>query len=374
MYLRRLLLFIILCCCTWQASARYNPRWAGYGVEVNPIYGKVLKHNYIFPPVPKSTYGLDVVLLKQTDGRQDWQQHRHYPLIGLGVTYTNYGIDSVYGEAFGIYPVLELLLVRGMKLEWTCRFGYGIGYISKRFERHPSWDTVNNLIGSHLNNFTMFTTQLRYKASEKLHIHAGFNFTHISNGSFRLPNLGINMYGGHVGMRYFPVTDNPDRKHKHIDLLYNRWMVQARVGIGFVEYNNADGPRYPAYAATLYGSKRYGSRNKVLFGIDYTYYDAVYNFMRNNEIGIGEEHSRSWEGVFFVGHEFLFGRFGVIAQFGIPFRHTEMNKDKTVQKLGYSYYLLQYEDGFLKELTLNSFIKSNNLEAANLEFGLGIGI
>lgn len=367
-----LLLFTLFIFHTASAQ-RHNSPLAGYGVEVNPLYGKILKHNYIFPPVPQYSYALDVNILKRTNGNRDWEQRRNYPLIGIGITYTDYGIKQVYGRALGVYPVLELPLVRGERMEWTCRFGYGIGYISQRFERYPSWDTINNLIGSHLNNFTMFTTQLRYKASERLHFHVGFNFTHISNGSFRLPNLGINMYGGHIGVRYFPVTDNPDRRERNLDQLYNRWLIQARVGMGMIEYNNTHGPRYPVYAVTLFGSKRYGSRNKILAGIDYTYYDAVYTFLRNNEIAPGEERKRSIEGVAFVGHEFLFGRFGVVAQLGVPFRHAEINKDKTVQKLGYSYYIVQAEHGILKELTVNSFIKSNNLEAANLEFGIGAG-
>jgi hypothetical protein len=65
---------------------------------------------------------------------------------------------------------------------------------------------------------------------------------------------------------------------------------------------------------------------------------------------------------------------GVIAQLGVPFRHSYINKDKTIQKLGYCYYIIQQETGVLKELTINGFIKSNNLEASHLEFGVGMGI
>lgn len=347
---------------------------AGWGIEINPVYGKIIKHNYIFPPMPRQSYALDINILKQTDGSKEWQARRKHPLFGIGITYTDYGIDSVYGKCIGLYPVWEIPIVLGEKLEWTCRFGYGIGYVTRRFERHPTWDTLNNLVGSRLNNFTMFTTQVRYKLNHNVHLHAGFNFSHISNGSFRLPNLGVNMYGGHVGMRYFPVTDRPDKVGGTPEKLPNRWMVQARLGLGMIEYNNVDGPLYPVYTATLYGAWRYGSRNKVLAGVDYSYFTAMYAFLRNNEIVPGEEKANSWEGVIFVGHEFVIGRVGVIAQLGVPFRHTYINKDKTIQKLGYSYYVWQAEQGILKELTLNGFIKSNNLEASHLEFGLGLGI
>lgn len=367
-------LLLCLFVCLPAALLAQNDKLAGYGIEVNPVYGKIIKHNYIFPPMPRQSVALDINILRQTNGSKDWQTRRKYPMVGLGITYTDYGIDSVYGKCVGLYPVWELPIVRSEQLEWTCRFGYGIGYITKRFERYPSFNTQNNLIGSNLNNFTMFTTQLRYKVNHHVHIHAGFNFSHISNGSFRLPNLGINMYGGHLGMRYFPVTDQPQQVGAQPEQLRNRWMVNARIGLGMIEYNNVDGPMYPVYTATVFASKRYGSRNKILAGVDYSYFRAMYAFLRNNEISVGEEHSESWEGVIFAGHEFVIGRIGIVAQLGVPFKHTAINKDKTIQKLGYSYYILQKETGILKELSLNGFIKANNLEASHFEFGIGVGI
>ena len=354
--------------------AQQASRLAGYGVEINTIYGKVLKHNYIFPPLPASSYAIDVCILKQTTGEKAWQSERKFPLVGLGITYTDYGIDVVYGKCIGLYPVWEIPIVKGDRLEWTCRFGYGIGYVTRTYERAPSWNLENNLIGSHINNFTMFTTQLRYKFSDKIHMHTGFNFSHISNGSFRWPNLGINMYGGHIGVRYFPVTDNPQRTAATKTKLPNRWGAQLRLGMGMVEYNNTDGPFYPVYAATVLGSWRYGGKNKVLAGVDYNYYSSVHDFLRNNEVEVGEEKAASWEGAIFIGHEFVIGKIGVIAQFGMPFKTTYINDDKTIQKLGYCYYVVQKEEGLLKDLTLNCFIKSNNLEAANLEFGIGAGL
>lgn len=346
---------------------------SGYGVEFNPVYGKVLKHNYIFPPEPDRTLAFDINILKQTDGSKYWQVQRKFPLVGLGLTYTDYGIDSVYGKCIGIYPVWEFRIIRKEKIEWTCRFGYGLGYVTKRFDRETN--EINNLIGSKINNFTMFTTQFRYKLSHQVHIHTGFNFSHVSNGSFRLPNLGVNTYGGHIGVRYFPVTDDPTREEiaPAKDRSVNRWLVQARVGLGVVEYGIPDGPQYPVYIATLFASKRYAGKNKILAGIDYSYYKSMEAFLRLNEIDIGEEKKQSWDGTIFVGHEFLIGKFGIVAQVGVPFKKTKLSEDLTVQKLGYSYYLLNQEQGILKELTINTFIKSRDLQAANLELSIGAG-
>src|SRR5690606_18636903 len=120
----------------------------GYGIEANVLAGKIIKHNYIFPPVPTASGGIDINILKRTNGKKEWQQRRNYPQIGIGLTYVNYGNNAIYGQCIGAYPVIPIQIVRGKKVEWTAKVGIGIGYVTRRYERYPTWDTINNLIGS----------------------------------------------------------------------------------------------------------------------------------------------------------------------------------------------------------------------------------
>ncbi|MBC8132397.1 MAG: acyloxyacyl hydrolase, partial [Deltaproteobacteria bacterium] len=197
--------------------------------------------------------GLDLLWLKQTRGTQDWEQRRNYPVWGVGGTYTRYGIDSIYGSCIGLYPVLQVMLISGNRLEWTMRAGFGIGYVTRHYERAPGWDTLNNAIGSSVNNFTMVATDLRFRINTKWQLQAGLNFSHLSNGSMKQPNLGVNMVGAHLGLRYWPSGDQPERLDRERPRLRNRILVQARLGMAFNESGTADGPVYPTYLATVYG-------------------------------------------------------------------------------------------------------------------------
>jgi hypothetical protein len=357
-----------------SSSAQNADKWAGVGVETNLIAGKILKHAKTFTsPVPDVSTGLEVNIIQQTYGRKDWQQRRNYPLIGLGLGFTNYGIDSIYGKGVSIYPNMQIPIMRSGNIEWTFKAGFGLGYMSKRYERAPSWDTINVAIGSHFNNYSYFSTDLRYRLNNNWDIQAGLNFSHVSNASLRLPNKGINMYGGHIGVRYFPVTSRPEKIHDELEPLKNRWLVQGRVGISAVETRAADGPLYPVYLASVYASKRYLSKNKAFAGIDYSYHSSIAAFLKNNEILPGEEKAHSWKSAIFVGNEFLYGRAGIVLQLGVYIKQAELKLDPHYQKIGLNFYAIQKEQGILKELFFSCLLKTHKTQAELVEMGIGAG-
>lgn len=350
------------------------PAAAQLGLEATIVSGKVLKHTSKFrAPIPASSNAVELALLKQTSGRKDWEQRRRYPLWGLGLKYTDYGDDRVLGSAIGIYPLLQIPIVRGKSVEWTIRGGLGLGYATSIYRRAPDWDTINNAIGSRINNFSSFSTDLRCKLNEHWSLQLGLAFSHLSNGAMKLPNLGINMYGAQLGLRYWPGGDRAARIDLDRPKLRNRILLQVRAGGAITEGGKTDGPTYPIYMGTVYGSRRYASKNKILLGVDYSYYTHLYAFQRNNEINVGEEAANSWKAGLFVGHEWLFGRMAFIAQFGYYLRQSINGQDQIYQKLGYNYYLVRNEDGPLKELALSILLKTHSATAELVEYGLTLG-
>ena len=368
-------LMLLLSFSVCEGQGQEQAKWSGLGIEANFVAGKVLKHtNKFLAPVPELSTAYEINFMQQTYGKKAWHQRRNYPRVGVGVTYTVYGIDSIYGRCIGIYPNLEIPIVGGKQLEWTLRMGFGAAYVTRHFERAPVWDTINNAIGSHLNNFTLFATDLRYKINRHWAVQIGGNFSHISNAGFRQPNKGINMYGGHVGFRYYPVTSEPKKIVRELKQLKKRWLAQGRIGIAFNETLYADGPIYPIYLASVYASKRWQSKNKLFFGIDYSYHKDIEAFLKNNEISAGEEQKHSWKSAVFVGNEFLFGRVGIMLQVGWYLQEGAMPLDPYYEKLGCNLYLVQRERGPIKEMFLSVLLKTHKTQAELAEVGIGIGL
>lgn len=346
----------------------------GYGFEANIFAGHVIKHSVKFHlPLPELTTGVDLNMVYKCSGRKSWEECRKYPTLGLGFAYTNYGIDSVYGRCFSLYPNLTIPLITGKKIEWTVRIGDGIGYVTKKYGRNPISDTFNNAIGSHINDYASFNTDLRYKASKHWDFQVGMNFTHISDASYHQPNLGINLYGAHVGIRYFPVSSRPEHLPCKLTTTSNRILLQMRAGLAFNQIEAPQGPTYPVYLTSLYVSRRWRGKNKMYAGLDYSYHEAIYAYQRNNEVNPGHEASQSYKAAVIVGNEFMFGRVGIILQVGYYLKQAAIKQDIYYEKIGGHYYLVQKEKGPIKEFFLTGFLKTHKSVAELAEFGFGFG-
>ena len=373
-----LLLFTMLCfllpasVCSAQETRSVLE---GFGIEANAFEGKVIKHTEKFHlPVPERSGGIDLNLQWNTYGKKEWQQRRRYPIIGIGITYTNYGIDSIYGRCVGIFPNIVVPLISTKKLEWTIRIGDGAGYVTRFYTRRNPMDTINNAIGSHLNDYANFMTDIRYHINRHWDVQVGGNFSHISNASYQQPNLGINLYGSHIGIKYFPVTSMPKRIVRELQPLSNRWLGQFRASIAFTGSNAPLGPEYPIYLFTAYASKRWISKNKFIIGADASYHSNIRAFLLNNNfVPVGTEARQSYKSAVFAGNEFLLGRLGVLLQVGYYVKQAFQVQGKVYEKLGGNLYLVQKEKGPIKELFLCGYLKTHLSVAELAEFGFGMG-
>lgn len=346
----------------------------GIGLEANVARGKIFRHSKKFPTqLPRAVTCAELNAVFKTTGTKDWHQRRKYPVVGFGMMYTDYGIDSIYGKCLSIYPNLEIPIIRHNSFEWVFKIGFGLGYMTREYQRYPTYDTFNTAIGSKFNNFTLFASDIRYSVNEHLDIQAGGNFSHVSNAAFRTPNLGINSYGAHIGVRYFPTTSQPDKQVRELTPLKNRWLVQARLGFSAKENNTPDGPMYPVSLVTVFASKRYWSKNKLLIGLDYSYHSNIYAFLRNNEINPGKEKANSWKSAVIIGNEFMVGRVGLLAQIGVYVKNYALPESTFYQKLGGNLYLVQKEEGVLKELSTYIHLKTHLFVAELVEVGIGVG-
>ena len=373
-HLLRLLAVFVLLCLYEPATAQQDAMWTGLGMETNYFQGKVIKHSPKFePPIPALSYGGDFNFQWKTNGRKEWQQRRRYPVVGVGITYTDYGMDAVYGRCVGIYPNFTIPLITGKRLEWTIRIGNGIGYVTRDYSRMSPADTVNNAIGSHINDYASIYTDLRMHVNNHWDVQLGGNFSHISDASYHQPNLGVNMAGYHIGLRYFPMGSNPEHIVRDLKPLRNRWLVTAKFAMAFNQGQAPLGPLYPIYIGSAAVSRRWISKNKMFAGIDCSYHPSIYALLRNNPslATPGTEASLSYKSGLFAGNEFLLGRVGIVLEMGYYVKQAYQVMGIYYEKLGGNVYLVKQEKGPIKELFLSVLLKTHLSVAEFMEFGIG---
>lgn len=345
----------------------------GFGVETNVIAGRIIRHSDKFrAPVPELSSAMEVNFAWQTYGKRKWEQTRNFPQMGVGIIYTDYGLKSVFGQCLGINANMQVPLIRRGRAEWTCRFGVGLAYVTKKYQDYPPFDTINNAVSTHINAFPVLVSDVRYHINNHWDMQGGVNFTHISNALYSEPNLGVNMVGVHVGARYFPVTSRPKCVRCEQPWLNNRLLVEMRAAISYKHARAEGSPVLPAYIGAAAASWRWRGKNKVYAGADYVYHEDVYAFLKNYGVDMGVEKQHSWDGTFFVGNELMTGRVSLVTQVGAYYHQTFLHFDTFVEKLGLKYYLLSAERGPIRELFLSALLNTHGAVAEYSEFGMGI--
>ncbi len=327
----------------------------------------------ITAPLAENTSTFELSITKKYKGTKDWQIRRNYPEAGLGLYYLNYNNQQIYGEVFGIVPHLRVRVITKENFSWSLRVGMGLAYVTNPYQRVPKQNLENETIGGYINNLSPLQTDLRYRINNHLEVQAGAHLIHVSNASFRRPNFGINIWGIQAGLRYFPVSNNPQRIHRTLPKLKNRILFYAKGSIAFAEKDMPDGGLNRIYNAGIFATKRYAGKNKIILGADYTYNTAVYANLKYNEERPGEENKYSSQSSIFAGHEFEFNRFGIVMQGGVYLTKMDGQTENFYQKLGANFYFYKSETGFFKEGLFSSLLKVHLNRAELFELGLSFG-
>lgn len=372
----RSMLFVLgMLACGMTHAQEQDKQESGFGVEANFIAGRIVKHTVKFTaPIPPLTTAMDVNFLWKTTGKKGWQQRRRYPQVGLGITYTDYGNNQVFGNCVGVYPNILIPIYNNNRFEFTLRMGDGVGYVTRKFQRTAPVDTVNVAIGTHLNDFGIFMFDMRYHVNQHWQLQYGFQFTHISNGGTEQPNLGVNTAGAHIGAIYHPDTYHPKHIKRELPDLPNRWEFNARMDLSYKQARAAGSPILPSYMPSAFVSRRYLSKNKYFFGVDYAFHNDVLAFMRYYDVDHGRQKQESWDGYVFAGNEFLLGRVGIVTQLGVNYKNTFLKFDPYCEKIGGNLYLMHHEHGAVKDVFFSAMLLAHGFVAELAEFGLGVGV
>ena len=231
-----------------------------YSVSVSGNLGFIIAHRPSLQPLQEGHIkGFDINVAKKSTGKKQWEQDFLFPETGLIFSFFDLATTKL-GNGYTIYPYVDFPLSKTGNFHF--RYGMGIGYIDRVFDKDENYK--NAAIGSHWNGVIHFDLHYERALNATSFLFGGVGITHFSNGSFKIPNLGINIALMNAGFKKSFGSIMLNRKP--IDELISR-KPKTTIGIAgaMKRIYPAYGKQY--YAATLSGLRLMPVLKKSCLGI-----------------------------------------------------------------------------------------------------------
>jgi Lipid A 3-O-deacylase (PagL) len=339
-----------------------------YFINFNLHYGFIVAHNpnmeYL---IKRHIVGTEVTLIVPASGEKQWERIYKNPEKGIGMYLSDLGNPRQLGYAAGLFPFVNFPLNPGQRFKLYLRSGNGIGLITKPYERITNHK--NNINGSYVNEFIYLRLNAVYCLAKNLRMETGIGLTHLSNGNWAQPNLGINLatvnlaFSAHdyptSNLKYHPLPDTLRQKRKLTPF------ISLLVSGGQSELNHRDGKKYGTYALALFGWKPVSPKSRFGLGLDF-FYDKS-NLARAREGSIYYTSDTGLTNVqagIRLGYEMVVGKFAIPIEMGSYFFTRSTANGPFYHRVGLRYYANNH-------LILAYTLKTHWATAENIEFAIG---
>ncbi|MGA3012680.1 MAG: acyloxyacyl hydrolase [Bacteroidales bacterium] len=236
----------------------------------------------------------EINLQQETFGKRIWERIYNYPEIGMSFLYTGLGKSPELGSAISIFPFIDFPLARIKNFSINFRFGLGLAYLTKRFDRLT--DYKNLAIGSHINASANIMFKARYKLNQRFTLSLGFGLQHFSNGSLKLPNYGINIIALNAGVAYRLARENKSLGDRFIPptepysaIIRHNIEFDVGAALGWKNMKAVLGQNfmvYHLYENTFFPVKR---KSKWGFGLDLSYDESLVKILENDGVDVSDK-------------------------------------------------------------------------------------
>jgi hypothetical protein len=284
-----------------------------------PVWGSDANFNFIFAHTPDVQRLADTNPMRfelsyaiQTLGHKPWQHWYRLPRYGVAFGHLDFADPARLGTATSLLAFMEVANRRRGAWSTHFRVATGLAWLTRPFDL--SENRKNLFYSQRLNPAMQGSWNVLYQITPQVQLSTGMVLTHFSNGSFTLPNKGINVLGFQAGIRYqVRLLASPLRRADTAMEAYKQgWQHAVRLA-GSAKRMSIGDTYYGVLTGGYWGQYRYTAKGSWLFGADFT-----------QSPGIQEETGKSpLQGIDFfrasvvVGHETHINRISMINYAGV---------------------------------------------------------
>ena len=300
-----------------------------------------IHYGFYFPGNVKTDYVMDsrpflgeIGLSWQTNGQKIWQQLNGYPVIGLGILFGKSGADKYIGNIGALLPFINFPLYKRDHFGMSFKFGLGPGWVQKPF--NPETNYKDFVIGSHLNACINLQVLAGFKIEKHTSAHVGFSFTHFSNGSIKLPNLGLNTPALAAGLEYN--FAQPEIIKRPIPLLKKKWSYYLFTSIAVKQSTPLESPVRLVNLASFEMMKDFSHTGRYGAGINLTYDRALSTEVPNSPTFAFDESGLKLEASIYGAYEYVIGNLSIPVQLGF-YLYNNYRFSEIYENIGVKYRL-----------------------------------
>lgn len=305
--------------------------------------GNIYKHaDYVGHLITNHPSGFLLSYNIKTKGKKEWQQVYNYPDYGFSFHYVDFknnyiGVNYAVGIHYNFFFLHRNLLFR---------FSQGIALTSNPYNKETN--NKNNAFGTKILANTYFLLQYqKQNIINRVGVQAGFLLTHFSNGRFKAPNSGVNVWGVTLGVNYnlfepkknnYITTNLPDTTTYKERIKYN---IVFRTGISEGAVPHLGQRQF--YHIGFYVDKRIGRKSALQLGTDIFFSRYLRDYIKFVSVAYPEENvnpNTDYKRIsLFVGHELFINKLSIETQVGYyiykPFKY----EIDLYQRIGAKYYV-----------------------------------
>ncbi len=274
------------------------------------------------------TQFLELNLTYHTQGKRIWEKQYNLPRMGLGLRYLDLAQPSeILGNGYTFFPFIDFGLFQKQTSSLRFMIACGFAYLDKIY--HIKYNPHQTAIGSHWNNLTSFQFRYEHQFYKSNFLFAGISLSHISNGAYQAPNLGLNFVSATFGYSYhFKQSRSSANLLAQSEILsviptmYSKYSWGVEYGMTLKEGNTPGGPKFLIQWYMLDFGYQYNDYKSWRLGLEIENNNLDSYFASYSETSINKK-AASADGLrinSYLAHQWLFGNIGLTFRTGYEFK------------------------------------------------------
>ncbi|WP_407402166.1 acyloxyacyl hydrolase [Chryseobacterium sp.] len=235
----------------------------------------------------KSYLGYSLEILKYPNGEKKWQKlypNTHY---GIGIIGYDFLSNKEMGSPFAVFGIYSSDIKNWKRLRWDYKVKFGVSCNSNPYNFDEGY--MNSSLGSKTNMYIGLSSGLYYELTNNFNLGFNLKFNHLSNGSLKVPNRGLNTFAPQISLVYYPERpqkslDAPETEENTSRNKSGSFEISAFVARKNFFYRGEDrhdikpfeGYNYSVYGVEASYMKQFSAKSAVGLGIGITQ-DDEYN-------------------------------------------------------------------------------------------------